>query len=156
MTVLKKGNAKEDNGGQNSALGPYRAELIGDSAGLTQFGAFIEELPPGSSSSHSHWHAKEDEMVLILAGSVTLIEDRVETTLHPGDAACWKAGDAKAHCMENRSKEPVRYMVIGTRAPFDQVTYPDMDRVLYFDRDTKSRRYTTLAGLPANAPGTGD
>ncbi len=56
MTVIKKGTAKADTGGQNHPLGPYRAELISDSAGLTQFGAFIEELPPGSSSSYSHWH----------------------------------------------------------------------------------------------------
>lgn len=156
MTVIKKGSAKVDSGGQNSALGPYRAELISDSAGLTQFGAFVEELPPGSFSSHAHWHANEDEMVLILSGSATLIEDRIETTLYPGDAACWKAGEPQSHCMENRSREPVRYMVIGTRAPADQVTYPDMDRVLHFDRDTQARRYTTLAGAPANAPGTNE
>ena len=156
MTVIKKGSAKVDSSGENSALGPYRAELISDSAGLTQFGAFIEELPPGSSSSHPHWHAEEDEMVLILSGSITLIENHVETTLHPGDAACWKAGDPTSHCMENRSDAPVRYVVIGTRARSDTVTYPQMDRVLHFDRDTESRRYTTLAGAPANAPGTSD
>lgn len=153
MTVIKKGTAKVDSGGNEDPLGPFRAELISDSAGLTQFGAFVEELPPGSSSSYLHWHAEEDEMVLILSGSITLIENRVETTLYQGDAACWKAGDSTSHCMQNRSEAPVRYLVIGTRARSDRVTYPEMDRVLHFDRDTQARRYTTMAGAPANAPG---
>lgn len=30
-------------------IGPYRYQLISDPGGLSQFGAFIEELPPGST-----------------------------------------------------------------------------------------------------------
>ena len=37
-------------------LGPYRYQLLSDPGGLTQFGAFIEELPPGSYSGQRHWH----------------------------------------------------------------------------------------------------
>lgn len=153
MTVVKRGTAKRDAGGDGSTLGPYSAELISDTAGLSQFGAFIEELPPGSHSSHAHWHEAEDEMVLILTGSITLIEDGVETELTAGDAACWRAGDPVGHTMHNRSKAPVRYAVIGTRAPSDCVTYPDLDRVLHRDQATGTRRYTTLDGAPADAPG---
>ena len=152
MTVIKAGAARTETGGQDSTLGPYRAELISDTAQLTQFGAFIEELPPGSRSSHSHWHTTEDEMVLILAGSATLVENGVETVLHPGDAACWRAGDPTAHNMENRTNAPVRYVVIGTRAASDRVTYPDLDRVLIFERSTDTRRYETLDGKPASKP----
>ncbi|WP_299623182.1 cupin domain-containing protein [uncultured Tateyamaria sp.] len=152
MTVIKQGSAQIDSVGEGSVLGPYRAELISDSAGLTQFGAFIEELPPGSRSSHTHWHKTEDEMVLILTGRIVLTEDGVETTLGPGDAACWKAGTPTGHHMENRSDAPVRYVVIGTRSPADEVTYPTLDRVLHHDRTHKTRRYTTLAGDPADAP----
>ena len=152
MTVIKAGAARTEKGGQDSTLGPYRAELISDTAQLTQFGAFIKELPPGSRSSHSHWHTTEDEMVLILAGSATLVENGVETVLHPGDAACWRAGDPTAHSLENRTDAPVRYVVIGTRAASDRVTYPDLDRVLIFERSTDTRRYETLDGKPASKP----
>ncbi len=152
MTVIRSGTARVDAAKADTPLGPYRAELISDSAGLTQFGAFIEELPPGSRSSHTHWHMEEDEMVLILSGSITLIEGEMETELHPGDAACWKAGDAVGHSMHNRTDAPVRYMVIGTRAPADRVTYPDHDRVLIFDRANGTRSYETLDGKPATKP----
>ncbi|WP_299687918.1 cupin domain-containing protein [uncultured Tateyamaria sp.] len=151
MTVVRRGTARIDAGGAGSAQGPYRAELISDTAGLTQFGAFIEELPPGSRSSFSHWHATEDEMVLILDG--TLTENGVETILSPGDAACWRAGDPVAHSMYNHADTVVRYVVIGTRVTHDTVTYPDHDRVLRYDRTTNTRRYTTLDGQPADKPG---
>lgn len=150
MTVIPKGQATIDSGGTNTALGPYRAELISDTGGLTQFGMFIEELPSGSRSSHAHWHATEDEMVLILSGTATLHEDGRQTELHAGDAACWKAGDPVGHCLENRSGAPVRYVVIGTRAPADRVTYPALDRVLTFDRSSGARDYTTGDGTPVD------
>ena len=47
---------------------PMRTRLIGDAAGLTQFGCHLERLPPGSRSSHRHWHETEDELVYVLAG----------------------------------------------------------------------------------------
>ena len=46
-------------------LGPYAYQLLSDPGGLTQYGAFIEILPPGSRSSFRHWHETEDEMVYI-------------------------------------------------------------------------------------------
>ena len=91
-------------------------------------------------------------MVLILSGTITLTEGEVETDLHPGDAACWRAGDPVGHSMYNRSDAPVRYMVIGTRAPSDRVSYPHHDRVLIYDRITDTRTYQTLDGQPADKP----
>lgn len=152
MTLIKSGTAKIEEAGQDDPLGPYRAERISDTGGLTHFGASIEELPPGSHSSYAHWHASEDEMVLVLSGEVVVSEEGVESTLRPGDAACWKAGTATAHTLHNQSDAPVRYVVIGTRAPSDVVTYPDRDRVLYLDRETGTRRYTTLSGEPSDGP----
>ncbi|WP_299553500.1 cupin domain-containing protein [uncultured Tateyamaria sp.] len=109
-------------------------------------------MPPGSRSSHTHWHQTEDEMVLILSGTPTLIENEAETDLHPGDAACWPAGEAVAHSLHNRTDAPVRYVVIGTRAPSDTVTYPGLDRVLIYDRTTQTRIYQTIDGRPATKP----
>ena len=51
----------------------------------------------------------------------------------------------------------MRYLVIGTRAVRDVVTYPESDRVLRLRRDPESkalveRGYTTLDGAPADSP----
>ena len=118
--------------------GEYRYQLLSDPGGLTQFGAFLEELPPGSSSGHRHWHEEEDEMVILLQGTLTLVED-TETTLTAGDIAAWPAGHPIGHRLDNRSDEPARTLVIGTRRVQDRIHYTDHD--LITERDGPARRY---------------
>lgn len=77
----------------DSPLGRRRTLWISEAGGLTQFGALIEILEPGSRSSLKHWHSAEDEMVYVLDGEVTLIEGDAETLLRPGGAATFRAGD---------------------------------------------------------------
>lgn len=129
-----------------------RVEWISEPGGLTQFGAFIETLPPGSRSSIKHWHSAEDEMVYMLAGEVTLIEGNTDVVLRPGDAATFRAGDPLGHCLVNRSVAAARYLVVGTRAPVDTITYPDHDRVCFRDRALPDDIWTTIAGAPAESP----
>ncbi len=125
--------------------GPYRYRLLSDPGGLTQFGAFIEELPPGSNSGHRHWHEAEDEMILMLEGQVVLVED-VETILTPGDVAAWPAGHPVGHRLDNRSAAPARYLVIGTRATRDRIHYTDHD--LITEKNGPDRRYLRRDGTP--------
>ena len=125
--------------------GAYSYQLLSDPGGLTQFGAFIEELPPGSASSFRHWHETEDEMVLILSGEVVLCED-AETPLRTGDAATWPAGHPVGHCLVNRSDAPARYLVIGTRNLRDTIHYSDHDLITH--KDGTARRYTQADGTP--------
>lgn len=131
--------------------GPRTTAWIGDAGGLTQFGALIETLPPGSASSIKHWHAREDEMIYVLEGAVTLIEGDSVTILRPGDAATFKAGVAIGHCLRNDSDAPTRCLVVGTRAPVDVITYPDHDRICHRDRAAPEDVWTDRGGHPAAA-----
>ncbi|WP_082400618.1 cupin domain-containing protein [Gemmobacter sp. LW-1] len=126
-------------------IGPYRYQLLSDPGGLTQFGAFIEELPPGSTSGRRHWHEAEDEMILMLAGEVVLVEDS-ETLLRAGDAACWPAGQPVGHRLDNRSDAPARYLVIGTRNEADVIHYTDHDLITH--KQGSARRYLHRDGTP--------
>ena len=153
MPIHRPATVKSDSSdGAGNPCGPYRALLFSDAGDLTQFGAFVEILPPGSRSSIKHWHAREDEMVYMLEGEVLLHEGESATPLHPGDAATFKAGEALGHCLENASETEARYLVIGTRAPADTVTYPDHDRAQEVDRETGARRWSDTAGNPATNP----
>ncbi|EIE49735.1 hypothetical protein C357_16943 [Citreicella sp. 357] len=129
--------------------------MFSDSGGLTQSGAFVETLPPGSSSALKHWHAAEDEMVYMLEGTATVVEGDDTFPLVPGEAATFKAGTPAGHCIVNHGETPIRYLVIGTRAPADTVTYPDHDRRLVHSRDVSgkvaTRRFTTLDGTPSTS-----
>jgi uncharacterized cupin superfamily protein len=125
--------------------GPYRYQLLSDPGGLSQFGAFLEELPSGSNSGHRHWHEAEDEMIVMLSGEVVLVEDS-ETTLRAGDVACWPAGHPVGHRLDNRSDAPARYLVIGTRSARDRIHYTDHD--LITEKDGSARRYLRRDGTP--------
>lgn len=131
---------------------PSQRIWISETGGLTQFGAFIEVLPPGAESSIKHWHSAEDEMVYVLEGQITLIEGDEETLLGPGDAATFRAGMPVGHYLCNRSNAPTRCMVVGTRAPVDLITYPDHDRLCHRDRSLPDDIWTTHEGAPADSP----
>src|SRR5947207_3266335 len=85
-----------------------REEWISEPAGLTQFGAFIHSLAPGTRSSIKHWHQSEDELVYVLEGEVTVIEGEAEYLLAPGDAAAFPKGSPLGHYLWNKSASPVR------------------------------------------------
>lgn len=123
--------------------GPYTYQLMSDPGGVTQFGAFVETLPPGSKSGHRHWHEGEDEMVYVLSGEVVLVEE-TETTLRAGDVACWPAGLAVGHRLDNRSDTPASYMVIGTRNATDIIHYSDHDLITH--KNGQARRYLRRDG----------
>lgn len=95
--------------------------------GLTQFGVNLTTLEPGGQSAHRHWHRVEDEAIYVLEGEITLIDDAGETVLTPGMAAGFPAGMANGHHLVNRSERPATYLEIGSRAPDEDATYPDID-----------------------------
>lgn len=131
---------------------PDRTLWISEAGGLTQFGAFIEILQPGSRSSIKHWHSPEDEMVYVLEGEITLLEGDTQTLLRPGDTATFRAGVPVGHCLENRGRSVTRCLVVGMRAPVDRITYPDHDRVCHRDRSLPDDVWTDGTGEPATSP----
>jgi uncharacterized cupin superfamily protein len=131
---------------------PNRTLWISEAGELTQFGAFIEVLQPGSRSSIKHWHSSEDELVYVLDGEITLIEGDEVSQLRAGDAATFKAGVSVGHFLENRGAAPSRCLVVGTRAPVDRITYPDHGRVCLRDRSLPDDVWTDMHGNPASSP----
>lgn len=105
--------------------GNHEAQL-GKSVGLTQFGVNHVRLEPGSASALRHWHEGEDELVYVLEGELTLIDDNGAHALGPGSYAGFPAGVANAHHLINRSSEDAVYLAVGSRRPrADTVHYPD-------------------------------
>jgi len=111
--------------------GPSEWRHLSDAGGLTQFVARVETLQPGSRSSDRHWHEEEDELLYMLSGEATVIEEDGAHPLGPGDAACWPAGTANAHQAVNRSGAPCSYLIFGSGAVPDVVHYPERGEILY-------------------------
>lgn len=121
---------------------------LGDAAGLTQFGVSLYTLAPGVWSSQRHWHEKEDEFVYVLEGELVLVTDAGEETLGPGDCAGFKAGVRDGHCLQNRSDNTARFLVVGTRDDADFGEYSDIDMKFLPGRYPVGGGYTRKNGEP--------
>ncbi|MBD1846888.1 cupin domain-containing protein [Cyanobacteria bacterium FACHB-63] len=120
--------------GQTIYPEPYASQVkgrlkrkLGDYFGLTQFGVNLTQLVPGAVSALAHSHSKQEEFILILEGSPTLVLGEQEFPLSPGDCYGFKAGTGIAHQLVNRSQDTVTYLEIGDRTPGDEVEYPNDD-----------------------------
>ncbi len=133
-------------------VGAIESRWISEPGGLTQFGALIETLKPNSRSSISHWHLNEDEMIYVLDGQVVLHEGGETTVLNPGDAATFPAGSPIGHFLENRADSAAKYLVVGTRAATDVITYPDHERICVRVRALSEDIWLDSNGLQAENP----
>ncbi len=125
---------------------------LGDPVGLTQMGVGEVELAPGSATGLLHYHYGADEMIYVLEGEVTLVEEgEQDTVLVAGDAAGWKAGSTRGHTIENRSEKPARLLEIGTRPSEDTAIYVGYD-LLYRARHGTEISIRSRAGR-AYGPG---
>lgn len=101
---------------------------LSDQVGLTQMGVGEVELAPGSATGLLHYHYGADEMIYVLEGTVTLVEEgQADRVLTAGESAAWKAGETIGHTIENRTEVPARILEIGTRPPEDTAIYIGLD-----------------------------
>ncbi|HEY4944190.1 MAG TPA: cupin domain-containing protein [Rhizomicrobium sp.] len=113
-------------------------------------GVRIEDIAPGGTSSVHHYHTLEEEHVLVLDSTATLILGAEEHSLKTGDHVWFEAGKDVAHHIENRSAANFRYLVFGERNDGDVVYYPD-NRVMMVkapDRQLFTYRPFTLPDQP--------
>lgn len=124
---------------QTNATGyppPYDRDVAGrwyrriaPAAGLTDFGVSHVTLKPGAWSSQRHAHAGEDEVLVMIAGHATLVDDAGRTPLRAGEMAAFPKGDGNAHHLVNESGEDCVFVVVG-RPSVTECRYPDIDMFL--------------------------
>lgn len=109
---------------------------LSEAGGLGQYGAHLEVMQPGATSSMRHWHEKEDEFLFVVSGEVTVVEDDGRHLLRPGDVACWPAGVPNAHHVVNESEDPCSFLMVGTKLSHDVCHYPDAGTTLHTEGET--------------------
>ena len=97
-------------------------------AGLSEMGASHVVLKPGAWTSQRHWHAEEDELLVMLSGEAVLVEDDGETVLRAGDIAAWAKGVRNGHTIQNRSDADCSLIAVSAGdSANDRGEYPDID-----------------------------
>ena len=108
------------------AVAGRRYRRLAPAAGLRAFGVSHIVLEPGAWSSQRHWHAGEDEFLVMLSGEAVLVDDAGEQVLGPGDCAAFPMNDGNGHHLENRNGEPCVFVVVGGGEAVG-ADYPDID-----------------------------
>jgi uncharacterized cupin superfamily protein len=104
-------------------------------------GGSVYELPPDGYAAY-HFHHGSEELLIVLRGQPTLRTPAGERQLAEGDAVHFPAGSEGAHGLTNRTPEPVRYLMAGTRPSPEVVEYPDLGQVI------AQSRHESQAGEP--------
>jgi len=119
------------------------ARRLGTAFGMTNLGASHVVLKPGAWSSQRHWHASEDELLVMLSGEAVMVEDAHDenggrTPLKPGDICAWPQGVENGHHIINESDADCCFLVVSAGAR-THGGYSDIDMVFttegYFHKD---------------------
>ena len=103
---------------------------VGAQAGAEELGASVYELDPGVVGAPLHVHHANEELLLVLAGTLSLRGPNGAQLLSAGAVVAFPRGQADAHSLVNRSDAPVRYLVVSTTNRPDVVEYPDTGATL--------------------------
>lgn len=103
---------------------------VGAQAGAGELAANVYELDPGAVGSPLHVHHANEELLLVLAGTLSLRGPDGTQLLPAGAVVAFPRGQAGAHSLVNRSDAPVRYLVVSTTNCPDVVEYPDTGATL--------------------------
>jgi uncharacterized cupin superfamily protein len=110
----------------------YRAAMdrFGPKIGATQIGGSVYELPPGQSICPYHYEWPEEEWLMPLDGTVVLRTPEGEEELGSFEIVAFPAGPDGAHKVTNRGSDPVRVLMLSTKADTSVCIYPDSGKLL--------------------------
>jgi uncharacterized cupin superfamily protein len=103
---------------------------VGAQAGARELGVSVYELEPGAVGSPLHVHHANEELLLVLDGTVSLHGPDGTQLLRAGAVVAFPRGKTGAHSLVNYSDARVRYIVVSTTNRPDVVEYPDTGATL--------------------------
>ena len=129
-----------------------RIRHIGHAFGSELIGGILLELEPGHRGPY-HLHHGNEELALVISGSVTVRGPEDGPRLGPGDLAFFARGRAGLHALENHSDEPARVLLLSSKVSPDVTERPDEGLVGVFAGDvpTLGRDAPFEAFFPADA-----
>ncbi|MFI4997481.1 MAG: cupin domain-containing protein [Hyphomicrobiales bacterium] len=107
--------------------GNIRARMadIGRTIGSEAIGLTIQTVAPGNRSSRRHRHVFQEEILIVMMGSGTLLHGDERVAVTEGDCFCYRPGDAELHAFENSGTEDLVIWAFGNRFRHEVCLYPD-------------------------------
>lgn len=105
---------------------------LGRRLGGDMLGASVYVLGPGQKSFPYHFHHANEEMLIVLTGTVTVRTPGGAHPAGPGDALIFVKGPDGAHQVINDSDEEARILMISTMVEPEIAEYPDSNKIGVF------------------------
>jgi uncharacterized cupin superfamily protein len=125
LCIAGRPNIFADELGLGSASRGLLATELFRRAGAERLGGTLYELAAGERGPPLHFHHGNEEVLVVLRGAPTLRSLDGDSTLSVGDVVAFPTGSRGAHAIENRTDDPVRYLMLSTRIQPDVVEYPE-------------------------------
>ena len=107
----------------------YKDCWLAERAGSERLGASLYEIEPGQATFPYHWHTANEEVLLVLEGTVTLREPTGTREVGAGEVVAFPHGERGAHQLSNRGEERARFIVMSEMNWPDPCVYPDSGKV---------------------------
>ncbi|SED90802.1 Cupin domain-containing protein [Rhizobiales bacterium GAS191] len=104
---------------------PARMADIGRTIGSQAIGLTIQTVAPGCRSSRRHRHVFQEEILIVMAGTGTLLHGEARIPVRAGDCFCYRPDDAELHAFENAGSEDLVIWAFGNRFRHEVCLYPD-------------------------------
>lgn len=95
-------------------LGSARGARVAAPAGASRLGAAVFELDPGAQVAPYHLHHANEELLVVLDGTLELRTPAGLRQVGRGAVVSFPAGPDGAHRVRNVSDAPARYLVVST------------------------------------------
>jgi uncharacterized cupin superfamily protein len=95
-------------------------------------GASIYVLGPGQRSFPYHLHHANEEMLIVIEGTVHVRTPEGEQEAGKGDAMLFRQGPSGAHQVINRSDSEARILMVSTMVEPEIAEYPDSGNIGVF------------------------
>ena len=107
----------------------HRGAEIGRQAGTGQLGASLYEVEPGQATCPYHWHAGNEELLLVVSGTIVVRTPDGEREAAAGEVVAFPRGERGAHQLIGRGDESARFLMLSEKNEPDVVVYPDSGKV---------------------------
>jgi uncharacterized cupin superfamily protein len=114
----------------------YRAR-IGRQLGTERLGVSVWRLPAGQTAYPYHFHLAEEEVLVLLEGSLALRTPRGWERVRSGDVVRFPRGEDGAHQLVNDTDADARFLAVSTHGQPDIVLYPDEGKIGPAERRTQ-------------------
>jgi uncharacterized cupin superfamily protein len=108
----------------------HRRARLGRQAGSANLGASLYELDPGQAVCPYHWHAAEEEMLVVVSGRPSLRTSEAWRELETGEVVAFATGVEGAHQVANWSEAPVRILLLSESKETEVCGYPDSRKIM--------------------------